>query len=80
MKYKIGQKVILKEDVLEGCHDSDTDIQVLKECNNVVTIESISNNVYYMEEVAWFYPEREIEGPYNDAVNPIDNRFEILDL
>jgi hypothetical protein len=84
VKYKIGDKVILKDDVL--CR-SGLVRDVIRECNNVVTIESLGSNTYFMEEIGWFYLENEIIGLYTKPKaepetepKPIHSRFEILDL
>ena len=78
MKYNKGDKVELKRDVIEGCHDSDTDVDVLKECNFITTIEEARNNIYFMEEVGWWYTKDDIIGLAQKPKTV--TRFQLLDI
>lgn len=90
MKFKVGQKVLLEEDVL-----SQTQKSVVSELNppHIATIENGYEDphsgffMYFFKEIPWGWYEHEIAGLYepnlkNEEVfsGKIFNRFEIIDL
>ncbi len=77
MKYKVGDKVKLK--VLDSyCMEAVRDI---KKINGIGTIREISENTYYyMEEIGWNWTDKQVEEYKEPVYEPINSRFEILDL
>ncbi len=76
MKYKVGDRVKMKKsDFGHGAF--------LSKHNYVLTIkEYVNDNYYFMEEDSYFcYLESSIDSLYVEEVfEPIENRYEILDL
>lgn len=75
MKYKVGDKIRIKK---RGCFHNDFN----KALNNlipkrVVTIKKNIGRDYWVEEITWRIEEPQIESL---VFEPIDSRFEILDL
>jgi len=84
MKYKIGQKVILKDNL-----DTDGwDVSITKQYNKlkskIVTvkhIETVANENYYnFEEIGALWIDEEIACIFKEKIKPITSRFDILDL
>lgn len=79
MKYKVGNKVEMK--VI-----STWDVAYKNSVNNlpgkIATIKLIKDGYYHMEDLAWRWQDHEIECLVGvDAdYEPIESRFEILDL
>lgn len=77
MKYKVGDRVCICKN--NTCSD---DARVrLEACNYIVTIKRVINNHghYEMEKYGLICHDKNIIGLYKEP-EPIDNRFEILDL
>ena len=85
MKYKIGDRVkIVDSHLISGNADKNEIERILALLSppRVVTISHIGNKTYIMEGMRWLWPENEIEGLAEpiEPIEPIDDRFEILDL
>ena len=79
MKYKIGDKIKVKK---HGHFDM-AQKSFYKKNNYILTIKSFDGFYYFMEEDdAFCYPEYCIDGLHigEEVFNPIESRFEILDL
>jgi len=76
MKYKVGQKVRIKKSRYDFGHKP-----FLEKYNYILTIKDLDGSFYFMEEDSSFwYSEPVIEGLYVEEFNPIESRFEILDI
>ena len=83
MKYKIGDKVkIVPKELIKGTANLLNVEKSLESLSpkRVVTIKRIGENGYYMKENHWWWPEEEIEFLEEKILEPIKDRFEILDL
>ena len=84
MKYKVGDKVLLKDfkedDMRYWSRPAIDDYHSLR--SKIVTIKKLNTiGNYSIKENNWTWRDYEIEGIYIKPVyEPINNRFEILDL
>ena len=84
MKYKPGQKVIVKKDPTWAPHA----LPIVEKCDHILTIETvdIEEKLYRMEETGeWYYwTDDVIIGLYKKEpvtiIDPIISRFDILDI
>lgn len=96
MKYKAGDKVKIKTwkamekefglngGLNDGCiavlgtftPRMEKELELIP--NRVLTIEGINNDRYSMVGISWIWSDGMVEEP--DILDPIENRFEILDL
>ena len=75
MKYKVGDKVRIKEGPYFH-KDCDKSLNSFSP-KRVVTIKIVHCRDFWIEESIWRFEEYQIEGL---VCEPISNRFEILDL
>ncbi len=83
MKYEIGNKIKLKEDINTTQWDKALEKEYLNLNPKVATILSISNNFISLKEISGIWFDREIEGLYSESkpiTNPVKSRFELLDI
>ena len=66
MKYKVGDKVVLKDSTT---YDSDVRDWLWSLDNSVATIRLVAGNYYYMKNAKWFWREDEIDGIYKKRHN-----------
>ncbi len=76
-EYEVGDKIKIKDKA--GFYpDFDRDLNNLSP-KRVVTIKRILGGDYWVEEIIWRIDRLQIEGLYV-VDEPVENRFEILDL
>ena len=75
MKYKIGDKVKIGKNYPDFGHDA-----FLSKYNYILTVKDLDDSFYFMEEDNFWYLESSIESLYVEKINPIESRFEILDI
>jgi hypothetical protein len=83
MKYKVGDKVILKDNIDNNYWSRDIKIWFNNLKPKIVTISEVDDyyNTYKLEEVDHYtWPEYLIKEKYEETQNPINSRFDILDL
>ena len=81
MKYKVGDKVKIAR--MEEY--SQRSKEALSKTNYIVTIKEVlylkaGGTGYEVEEFEMFVPLRTVVGIYKEPEDPIENRFELLDI
>lgn len=86
MKYKVGDRVVLKKGgPARWTRSAEVDLNNLLDHIATIDVAREGKNgleVYYMKEIGWPWFEHEIEclAPPEKVFEPIENRWEILDI
>lgn len=85
MKYKIGDIVIIKDELGADLALEVEELMQSLSPPRVVTIERVTGGRYGMEGMTWIFNDSQIEGLYKKEVSfihpeKINERFKILDL
>ncbi len=83
MKYKPGDKIVLKGDIDTSNWMCGIEVEYQNLNPKIVTIEKVYPMLeehYSLEEISGMWYDREIIGLYDEPPEPINDRFEILDI